>query len=287
MANYRIPYLVGNKLGRDHQYWPAIDLEFDDADYAFSVNLATLMQMAWRVREWTVSAGTMSYTWLFTPGDPGSELTFVGSWSEFTMEVRRAENPDWPGSGDFYFTAANEGEILGPASSSPILVLNALGHVVDKWHTLRNLGVRGRDEGSWAAEGLPDFVGGVIQAGILGGELTFDPVRKVFASVVSLVGGAAIPGGHPSIQFSAISANDLAANPGWYSGGTLTVIDPAGGADLVAPLAVFGQDVSDLGGSGTVDNITMTPTKWWKYRNSLGQDVYDEFSGVQINDPFA
>lgn len=288
MANYRIPYLVGNKLGRDHQFWPAVDLEFLDADYVGSVNLATLMQIAWRVREWTVSAGTMHYEW--TAG--ATHYVFDGSWAEFTMEMRRALNPDFP-VGDYYKTGASEGEILGPVSSSPILVTNVHGHVVDKWNTLRNLGIKGPDDdpadnnGPWdAVPSLGSFQGGV-SAVFMGGELTFDPVRKVFALPFGIGGAASVAGLHPSIFFQAASPNDLAASPGRDAGGTVTITDPAGGADIIVPIAIEGIDVFDLGGSGTVSDITVIPTKWWKYRNSLGQDVYDEFSGVQINDPFA
>lgn len=283
MANYRIPYLVGNKLGRDHQYWPTVDLEFDDADYLGSINLATLMQIAWRVREWTISAGTMHYEW--TSG--GTDYVFDGAWDEFIIAMARAANPDFP-PGDPYILVENEGQILGPVSSSPIPILNVHGHVVDKWNTLRNFGVIGRtDGGPWAAVPSVGSFSGGITGSFAGGEMIFDPVRKVFALPFGFGGGAGVAGDHPTIFFQATSPNDIAASPGRDAGGTVTVTDPAGGADIVAPISIQGIDVFDMSGSGTVSDITVIPTKWWKYRNSLGQDVYDEFTGVQINDPFA
>lgn len=283
MANYRVPYLVGNKLGRDHQFWPVVDSPFDDADQLGSVNLATLMQIAWRVREWTVSAGTMHYEW--TSG--GTHYVFDGSWDEFTFGVARAVNPDYP-PGDPYILAEHEGHILGPVSSQPIPITTVLGHVVDKWNTLRNYGVVGRfDGGSWdAVPSVGTFEGGV-RGGFLGGEMLYDPDRKVFALPFGIGGTASVSGLHPSIFFQATSPNDIAANPGHDASATVTITDPAGGADIVTPISIEGIDVSDLGGSGTVSDITVIPTKWWKYRNSLGQDVYDEFTGVEINDPFA
>lgn len=283
MANYRIPYLVGNKLGRDHQYWPVVDSPFDDADQLGSINLATLMQMAWRVREWAVSAGTVHYEFAYS----GTDYVFDGSWDEFTVAMARKVNPDYP-PGDPYILVESEGQILGPVSSAPMPVTNVHGHVVDKWNTLRNYGVAGRfDSDDWGSVPSLLFQPGSIQAGFLGGELLFDPDRKVFALPLGFGGGAGVPGGHPSIFFQATSPNTLAANPGNDAGGTVTITDPAGGDDIIVPIFIEGQDVFDLGGTGTVSDITMTPTKWWKYRNSLGQDVYDEFSGVQINDPFA
>lgn len=273
MSNYTIPYLVGNKPVRDHQYWPLIDSEIVDAYQLIVAELQTLLHIAWRVREWTISGGTMSFEWHTTPGNPATPLRSVsGSWDEFTMEMKRMLE-DMSDTRD----VTDERDILGPPTDSSI----------SDWLTLRNVGVQGSTPGTWTSPTLPSFSGDVV-GGFFGAAGTYDPDRKVFAPPFGLTGTALRAGNHPIVTFFAISSGELADDPSIDDAeGVITVIDPAGGSSFVIPIGIVGFDTVNLQGTGTVSDITVTPTRWWKFKNSLGEDVYDEYTGAEIADPFA
>lgn len=261
-----ILYPVGNTLGRDHTMWPCVNRPIVDGDELFVCNLDLLMQMAWRVREWTVSAGSASFD-----ANPGYGGGFTGlisaSWSSFKMTMKRK-------SGLTTRDVINEADILGPSSDAPIEI--SLG--VDKWKTLRNAGVRG------TFANAPTFI--TVNAGIFGGEMAYDPDRELFAPPFSFDGLINKFGTHPAVKWFAMSQNEFDATTPKADDSTLTIVNPEG-ANIEIPIALVGEDVGYIAGTGSISDITITPTKWWKYRNSLGQDVYDEATGAQINDPFA
>jgi hypothetical protein len=265
----RVGYMVGNTKGRDHIMWPVVNGPLVDADQIYTVNLATLMQMAWRVREWRVTAGTMAYDWPFSGSGP-PDIHLRMAWSAFSLKMQRYDIGE----------VMTEKDILGPSSSY-------LGYGTDK--TLGNLGVSGADNSpvitvNGSADG-PGSANGNIDGTQ---NILYDSVRNLFGPPLGLSGSAYAFSTNVIISFGSASASFLAAHPTQNAVGTVTVVDPAGGPGLVSGISIQGYSVgSPLNGTGTVSNIAVTPIVWWPHKNRLGLPVYDTSSGAQINDPFA
>lgn len=158
MSNFRVAYPVGNSPGRDHVLWPTISrAEYLDIayggdnvdsqwqtgfDYPIQMDLAQIMHMSWRVREWKIAAS--SYETSIAVFDPPvvdqtdiAERNDTGVTPEFFFRIQRKDKithvvrditderdmfsnwEDWPLRDDFE----------PPAYTSP------------RWKTLRNLGV--------------------------------------------------------------------------------------------------------------------------------------------------
>lgn len=246
--------------------WPCVNRPIVDGDEIFTADLALLMQMAWRVREWTVSAGSASFD--ASPGYGGGFTGLISaSWSEFKMTMKRK-------SGAAFRDVINEADILGPSSDSPIEISPG----VDKWKTLRNAGVKGSFENTTTKI--------IVSTGFFGGEMPYDPDRELFAPGFGFDGLIYKFGTHPAVKWFALSQNEFDATTPKADDSTLTIVNPVG-SNIEIPIALFGEDVVLIAGTGSISDVTITPTKWWKYRNSLGQDVYDEATGTQVNDPFA
>lgn len=261
----RVAYPVGNTLGRDHQMWPCVNRPIVDADEVLVCNLDLLMQMAWRVSEWTVSAGSASFD-----ANPGYNGGFTGlisaSWSSFKMTMKRK-------SGLTVRDVINEADILGPSSDAPILISPG----VDKWKTLRNAGVSGFFENTTTKV--------IVSAGIFGGEIPYDPNRELFAPQFGFSGLIYKFGTHPSVEWFALSQNEFDAPPSPTDDSTLTIVNPVG-SNIEIPIQLIGQDVANIAGTGSISDVTITPTKWWPYKNSQNLPVYDVNTGAQLRDPF-
>lgn len=80
--SYNVPYLVGDVLNRDHQYWPTITpLEF--ASHPSYIPPRTnflsrkqIMAAAWRVKRWRLLGHVNITMEVYFPGHPSGEVTF-------------------------------------------------------------------------------------------------------------------------------------------------------------------------------------------------------------------
>lgn len=111
--HYRVPFLVGNTLFRDHQYWPTVtraklieylggdpitpdnDIQRTiDLQYPVSVNLKQLMMLYWRVRTWTMDATIISgscgaYDSPVIDQSDVAEINFSASFPSWDFHIQR------------------------------------------------------------------------------------------------------------------------------------------------------------------------------------------------------
>lgn len=322
MSNFNVPHIIGTRLFVDHQYWPTISREAyiarlmalgqteDQAKRSIdrsnpaAVTLEQLLMIAWGVREWKVDALSFNYVGLGQNQVPGAAFwTLDADAPEFSMKMKRRKNP--PDIMDPFRDVTDERDILGPSSDAPF------GGSPELWRTLRNVGVTGTaDPGAITAtsDATPPYIfaGGAVGGDLLESYVIYDPDIDMFYPLISVGGLFSVLkddgiGGTNGVEarFYVLPVTPTAPpDPppvGGIAGdvqqGTLTVSGV--GADIVIPLGMFGGTAGSHptvgipdGGSGSVD-VTMSVVSWWPCKNGLGQSVYDETSGAQINDPFA
>lgn len=319
--SFRVPYLVGNTRLRDHQFWPTIlrsELNdflisqgqtdtnsrhrFIDQFWPVPVSLETIMQMAWRVREWTISGGPISYV-----GSQAADLpiqpedttwSMTATFEEFLLKAKRLDEDD------NLRDVTDERDLLGPASDSDNM---------PEWQTLRNAGVQGETDGDEitvsTSSNSPPYVEpeGKLELLLFGDYTIFDPDTGLFYPQIVLDSrffGLTISGPDtfgPQTELFTLSttpiAPPLSAPPFGVNRdvqqGTLTVINPTPGEDnIVIPLGMFGEPSGSAppfwiqGGTGSVA-LTMTPTRFWQYATTGGDPVYSETTGEVFNDPFS
>lgn len=324
MSNFRVAYPVGNTLGRDHQYWPTLtrselrailvaELDitetneqnrFIDARWPAGVSLEVLMSMAWRVREWTVDASSFTYTGEeFNPPN-GSTYSIGGTLPELTLKTRRVKVPADPDNPLREVT--DERDILGPASDKNLSFIEG----VDKWQTLRNAGVSDVADpddinltGSNTAGSIPLLTppflepGGTFEIGFLGQYVIYDPnfnlfyppfhCDGIFERLIGSIGNSS--GGKVILKTLPVTPT---GTPSDTPQGNLTIVNPiVGQPDIVIPLGLRGSGAGThppiwFPGSGTI-NLTMTPTRFWPYKNSAGLPVYSESTGSELRSPFS
>lgn len=282
-------------------------LRFIDSNWPVAVDLATIMQISWRVREWELSGSGLTFT-----GKKNTSDTYnvTGSFSPCSIKTKRVKVPE--DLDDPLRDATDERDLLGPSSDCPILIP---GGFAPEWPTLRNAGIRGAadpdlivvtrtDSDSGVATVLPPF--GFIESLIHGAYVIFDPDAEMFYPHMQ-IGGRFDAFEHfelqtfgASVAFYLLSQNPQAAPlPPPPSGlaadvpqGTLTIINPSGGSNIEVPIGMFGGPGGTTpplnlgGGSGSL-NLTLAPVTWWPYKNSLGQPVYDSATGAQLVSPFS
>lgn len=241
------------------------------------ISQAMLMQMAWRVREWTVSAGSFSFNGV----DPFTTQTWFmgGGWNEFIIKMKR-KGPTWDDDG-LYRDVTDEQDILGPSNES---------FISPTPHTLLNAGVFGgiTNSGGTYRQPADNFPGepaifGGVSANLLGGIILFNPTTQKF-----LVSGQYVSGffintpSTPRTEVSFFLSEDGDA-------GSFTLADSAGAPGFTCGLGISGVHTPNSinEGIGGVGDLTMTATRWWPYKNSAGLPVYDEATGAQLRDPFS
>jgi hypothetical protein len=328
MASFSVSYPVGTKKTRDCQYWPTIlrselraliaselfvvgtneQNRIIDARWPVGVSQEVIMHMAWRVREWRVDASSFTYTGEeFNPPN-GNTWTIAGDLPELSLKMRRRKKP--PDVDDPLREVTDERDILGPASdpSDP-----------GRYKTLRNAGVNDEaDPADIVLTGTssvgvvpvltPPFIepGGDYRVNIfaeigvseLNQYVIYDPVTELFYPpffaggkfdrLIGVVGNNS--GGEVIIKTLPVTPTAI---PAETPQGHLTIINPvSGGPNIVIPLGMTGggggvHPPTWFPGSGSVE-LTMTPIKWWPHRNSLGEAIYDEDTGVATGaDPLA
>lgn len=225
--------------------------------------------------------------------DVTDERDFLAEWRDFTLTK----------------------DFVPPARTVPL------------WKTLRNLAVsqgfsNGIDNDSIVAAANPEAIssgysftepydhgkfgesgsgiGGLMVFYMLAGYILFDTSTGLFyPQMFFSFGGARLPfqqASRPGFLFQLLPADPIVIpTPPDIPCGFLTItFGGTGAGEVNVPIGHIFEDppVPVPGGltippqSGGLD-LSMAPTKYWKFKNSLDQDVYDENDGHQVNDPFA
>lgn len=273
---FNVPYLVGDKYQRDHQYFPT---DVTTLELFTDIALETLMQDAWLVREWTISAGNFSFNG-FNPST--SQTWFMsGSWPQFVIKMKR-KGPTW-NVDNIYRDVTDERDILGPSDES---------FINPTPHTLLNAGIFGGAVGTGTYRQPADNFPGAVTFGgtngnILGERIRFNDSTKEF----NPLSGTYVTG----LFTFPLSAPRAEVFFGLKDGGagSFKLFDSV--VDSEDPIIDCGMEVIGVHtpnhvneGTGTVSDIIMRATKWWPYSNSLGQPIYVEATGLPTGaDPFA
>lgn len=219
-----------------------------------------------------------------------------GEWEEFVIRMKRVISP-LPET-DVLRDVVNEQDILGPPFA---LSEFGLGGDLSLWPTLRNGGITGMGE----VEGIYRYnIGSEIEnENAIAGRLKAD----LFATVTgqTLFGGFVLfnSGNNEFVPYATVGldANStlgiLEANAHVFSFSGPADMDsiadvsfavPGGGSSLIQGQFMDAQhENGDPGGSGTISDITVTPSLWWPYANSNGDPVYDTTSGAELVNPFS
>lgn len=237
----------------------------------------TLMFWAWRVREWTVSAGSFDFMGISVFGS-APHWTATGSWGEFKLKMKRVKSP--PDELDPLRDVIDESDILGPYTDYPD------DNVFSGSKTLRNAGIYGQIDYSAVIDEDTSVPGGAdpqpanTGGRMLGGHVMWNPGSQKFHPLVSIFGFAASPGSDAAnVEWSTTD------DAGFNAAGHVTFVNPFG-SNLVLPIGIRGGHLPHNNeGTGTVSDITVTPTLYWGYETSAGDLVWDETSGVQLRDP--
>lgn len=318
--SFLVRYLVGNTANRDHIFWETIlraqALAFFggsaddknravDRNWPIGVSLEVMMNMCWRVREWRIDVSAFTYA-----GHAGN-WTMGGNLPQMVLKMRRVKFPAVPPPNSLR-EVTDERDILGPASDvgiNPNSLSNA-GTLCGNGDDIPYGGADSVSSGitlNYLLFGVPPPVSPTSEqkdygALLCGGYVIFDPSTGKFWPQFFIRGmfrknyAASTTYGDPFVQFYTLSPTPHAPPlPPPVNGtgtdvqqGTLTLIDPAGGPNVLLPIGMFGgtPGFGDSGGSGSV-NLTMTPIRWWPYENGDGDPVWNETTGIQVGDPFA
>lgn len=267
---------MGRKLRRDHIPWATLTpAELAAFGYlrTTGVDLATILALVWRVRTWKIS-GSASVSGTTTFLGVTSNVTSSFDIPEHQMPLKTIAliDPD----------ATVEQQIVGVPSVSQNNLRGLrsggfIGHLSQDVPETSTLDADdGTHEGGTTSQLLetndrllghvPDFELVSVDAGTG----LFYP--KIDSEVL-------MRGRFCQVRTKVVSAG---------SNGTLTVI-PGIVPTITFPLAVTMPIIGTFEATTTSGSVSMTMTaiKFWQYRNRLGQFVYDEDSGAQINDPHA
>lgn len=147
-------------------------------------------------------------------------------------------------------------------------------------------------------------IGGLMVMFMAAGYIVFDPVTglfypPLFFGGIGGSGGARLPlqqANRPGFLFQLLPADPIVPqSPPDIQCGFLTITFGATGVgEINIPIGHVFEDppvpVPDglmiPGQSGSLD-LSMFPTKYRKFKNTLGEDCYDENDGHQLHDPFA
>lgn len=312
--NFNIPYLVGDMVGRDHQYWPTIlrsEIPFltaaplparYDSIWPVDITLEQLLALTWRVRNWDFSGSCAVSKTIQNAGDP-AVFTQSGSAdvAETQLTVLKLRQSD-----SALIASDKEPDIIRrfviqgyKASSFTGLANYSIGAVtgdapISAWESSGDFGTF---SGSTPPANTPgeDAMAPSVLSGF---PILYNPTTQMFSPPFAGI-GEMIPfifGGSPlvaSVQFLRNPATVLSGT------GPLTLRKPGvmsialGGIapDFDVPVELQWRFTGESPGShvsGTGDcDFTLEATDWWPFKNSLGQLVYAADDGAQQNDPFA
>lgn len=154
-----VPYLIGNKYLRDHQYWPTVTraeyLALNgyppnspignrniDLAYPIGVNLDTIQALMWKVKEWSIDPTSMALQFMAedAPVVSADDLAIINqatSFPGFKFERLRLIPPN----GSTTENIPNEGAILADWRNQPLVDdYWPPARTIPRWKTLRNQG---------------------------------------------------------------------------------------------------------------------------------------------------
>jgi hypothetical protein len=306
---FNTPYIVGNTLNRDHQHWPTVSpalattilsqgnlLEPFQTGERPACTLAQILALVWRVKEWHFSG-----TWSASGHDGFGSQTFSSTIDNSIQSkaIFKTAYPEELGGvsatiHDVVFEPflASEGlfsSILSPTSVHYYLTDYAVprrnyglispvaGPIqpVSYLKTTRSPGGAGKAFFFLFGDARFDdpFTPGPIGANPRGLDIvTF--AADVFGPMLVF---------HESATAGTIIFTCQTPFSPLVSNATLTVVPGAAvAATFTAPLIISVGTPAIL--DSHTSSLTMTAAKFWPYQNSLGQPVYDETTGDQIND---
>lgn len=288
MASFRVPLTVGGKIVRHHQMWPtwlradlvtfmAANHPGDDVGHLWRPNIALeqLLALSWRVRRWRLT-GTFSVVAGNNSIPPGSQASMAGAIVAADIQIFRSDNTP----------IQNEVELIRSAAPVPRI-----------WATPRNGGIGTFNPVSFTFSAKDDFDPffppqsgtntmpegiAIFRNGQIGYDaVIWDPTTKKFNPYLTVTLGGA------NILFYGVNV----CPPSKTSNGTLT-ITPGVAPAFTVPLLSSGT--YNPGGSPPSGNfssggatLALAAVKFWPYVNRLGDPVYNEDTGAQINDPNA
>lgn len=277
MTAFRVPFLVGNQHPRDHT-----SSGFSDAFPGEDphINLASIMAIAWRVREFTFSG------------------SFSGSATQ-NMHLSASPSTTWTTA--YAFSATVSPTILPvrfnlPAFSGPAVNEIDMTFAYNGW-ARDGSNVQPVANGTWSMDtaGNPPLRGPTHLSGsfargvglIISAIGDYDTNPGVIAAPFIPDLSCNNSDGSGSLVHWLISA-DLTGGSGFFT------IDPVIAPSFHTPmrLTVTGGTVSpgevqdSFSGSGTC-SFSAVASRFWPFANSNGDPIYDETTGAQLRDPFS
>lgn len=320
MSGWNVPYLVGDTVNRDHQYWPIVS----PAEFASfsgvpprlaSVTRDTLLAMTWRIKTWKMSGHISATVPASANGSGITNMLVTFDWdipitgtiavpliSEFTALPMPVPGP-----------AVKEIDILGD-SSLPYVGIP----LKDKFYGLRNRGyvVDFSSFGVPADYNISVTVSGPNTAYFLSYTGLSNPFSANMAppSYISInysgsFGDAVPPTVYKGSEFVVYDADTslfypfvdfkaLTLGAGGVNGRGIEIyIDPTGVGTLDISTGIAGMFTLPLKVDGGLNDnfltrpfpepgsfgtatITIEPKKFWPYVNTLGQAIYDVDTGL-------
>lgn len=301
MSNFNVPYPVGNTLQRDHIQWPTITRaqitnpavvaiygELSEAQrdelWPVDLTLAQIMALCWRVRRWNFS-GSASVNMIYeaSVGGPkhiaGTATVDDTEIVTFAVAVEATRERDLVGQVIFNNTSPYKSLVNGGVGVKPGEELTS------DWSTTSDI------NGDWTGS-VP------IGFGMVAGFYLFDADSKLFSAPFQRF-GTLIPADGPGNQlilsvtpFRNPLTVSSAEGPASLNAPGLLTIQPGILPAFTVPLQLawrlqFEEPGSSLSGSGSGD-FTLEATEFWRYSNTLGQDIYNADTGTPTGaDPFA
>jgi hypothetical protein len=269
------------------------------------------MALTWRIREWNFSGGwtatgmylgnpavgvstvnntpDVQYMAIRTGYPPQASFANVHETSREIDLISEMHQPPDPsihtlkyssdGAGGLGWPLKDFGFVAPPATSNPIDYL--------KIKMDNSVSIGGAPDvyvGDAFITMLVDYRGFFPYVATLGDSsrpldiVKFDDTAKTFAPLIAIQTGMGFAG--LAIFSLTVDYDTLAA----LSNGVLT-IDPVIADPFTVPIVIQGENTATV--SSVTCDLTMTATKFFRYKNSLGQEIYNETTGALENDPFA
>lgn len=298
----RVKYFSGNVSGRDHIYWPRITaaqlLTFAVPVRTISCNLAGIMALSWRIREFTLSGtGSVNVHHVSNGGvAPYFDYTVALNWSIPPLIFS-----------PMIILVPDIGNVVTPTEAAQT-ELDILKYADEATFPaglqfLHNYGFMGRnyDDIDFSGTFHVELINPPDPPSVITDETYTNEPSANHATEFELFGNQpdTMSVVHDSGQFFPFASMVSNMNGGVGLGsdvgggvdatgtdGTFT-IDPVIADPLVFPMRATAQIGSNtlISLSGGFD-IVATASKFWPFKNSAGQPVYGTTSGAQLTDPF-
>lgn len=309
--HFNVPMMIGTTLGRDHTFWPTLSA----ADALVKMNqgnlstnfkhthrpectLAQMLAVTGRVREWSFSGGWAGAGTDAFP-DSGSITSVFNNTPPLKASLATAPFPgnDW----NHPVLITKEPNMF---SEFPAFFGSSPKYMTDIAGRLRNFGFISRDAPTVQTDAWK-YKMTQTPSGVGPSRLYFfvsDTFDALLGSAFPSYIGADILIFEGDKFYPLFLFKDQATDGDFnftiqttFDGSSATnesfIIDPgpAVAPPFNAPLVVSVQTGSGRPATLTSHSCTLkiTASKYFTYQNSLGQNVYNETTGVQENDPFA